>query len=102
MVIAGKAYQTTMEPIATSTDSFETTINQTMRSPPFPVRETVNDWIRTVPSGVVATFDMASVLESSLDSGIWKANGMTYNAYIVECDGVHSSRISYTIEGHLV
>ncbi len=77
------AYITTMGPVTNSTDGWVTTGNQTI---PNATRETVrtveNDRRRTVPKGWSGCIDIADVIETARNSGIWKANYTN--------DGVHA------------
>lgn len=83
-----KVYQTTLTPNTSSTDSWATTGNQTAVSGNTN-RVAVNTSIRTVPAGLTGYFETANVLESSQDSGIWKAPGKT-------ADGIHPTTTGYT------
>lgn len=71
-----KTFACTILPSTTTTDNYATLVNQT------PVswnadRITENDRRRTVPAGFTSCFDLASALESSLDSGLIAA-GLGY------------------------
>ena len=76
-------YQTTMPPFTTSTDGWTTLVNQTPNSDDA-ARIATNDFIRTTPSPLAGYFEVANVVESSQDSGIWKVPGYT-------TDGVHET-----------
>lgn len=96
----------TIVPQTTSTDSWVTTGNQTTKSGET-VRTAVNDWIRagaplTGPTGAIITmgttghplwgyYESADAVESSRNSGIWKASGSAYTA-----DGTHPSTLGHT------
>lgn len=67
-----KVYQTTLTPVSTSTDSWATTVNQTTAASNA-VRIAVNDWIRTVPAGLDDVIEVADIVETARNSGIWKA-----------------------------
>lgn len=84
-------YQTSKPPVTTSTDSFATLVNQTTDAGNG-VRVTVNDWVRTNPAGYAGYFEIANVVESSQDSGLWAVNG-TANWYTA--DGTHESHTAY-------
>jgi len=77
-------YQATLPPNTTSSDSWATVGNQTPAAWES-VRLATNDWIRgqgeTKLSGV---FDITRAIESSQDSGLWKAPGYTV-------DGLHET-----------
>lgn len=84
-VPGGKTYQTTITTRATSSDGWTTLENQTITSGGAK-RIPLNDWIRTLPSGLDGYFEVADLIESSRDSEKWKAFG-TAN-YITD-DGTH-------------
>jgi lysophospholipase L1-like esterase len=73
-------YQTTITPKTTSTDSWATVANQTVAETES-IRVQLNDWIRTVPTPLSGIFDVADMVETSRNSGIWKAN--------LTDDGIH-------------
>jgi lysophospholipase L1-like esterase len=111
-----KVWQTTYPPVATSTDNFATTTNQTTNVVNTR-RIEVNDWVRAgapihattktpVAIGTSGALlagqtghplsgyhEIADVVESARNSGIWKANG-TANAY-VDTDGLHPKSLSH-------
>lgn len=64
-----KIYQTTWTPHASSTDGYLTLANQTALDNA--ARTSFNTAARAVFSNTLGTIDVASVLESSLNSGIW-------------------------------
>jgi hypothetical protein len=76
-------YQTTMPPWTTSTDGWTTLANQTPNSDDA-ARIATNDYIRTTPSPLAGYFEVANVVESSQDSGLWKVPSYT-------TDGVHET-----------
>lgn len=81
--------QTTITPDTTSTDNWATTANQT----PFAAsaaRIAVNTFIRTVPAPLNGVFDVCHTFESSLNSGLWAAPGVTV-------DGVHPTGAGYEL-----
>lgn len=106
-----KLYQTTLEPVSTSTDSWATTTNQTTHSGNA-ARTGFNDWLRdgapmlngtyvaagsnatgTVRAGqaghpLVGVIEVADLAESARNSGLWKPN------YTV--DGTHASTTGNT------
>lgn len=107
-------YQTTITPVSKSTDGWVTTGNQTTDISN-PVRVNVNNWIRDgapmykdtrlpAPTGssgsniirmgsayhpVVKYYEIADLVETARDSGIWKAGYTT--------DGLHGVPTSYAI-----
>lgn len=108
----GRLFQTTIGPNTTSTDSWATTTNQTVKAGETN-RVDLNDWIRDgapISGGVpVATgapgirageaghplygyFDVADALESARNSGKWKVDG-TANKYTG--DGLHPNQTGY-------
>lgn len=85
-----KVSQSTIPPVTTSTDSWVTTANQT------PVasngaRTTLNDWIRTTPAPLWTYFDVADVVESTRNSGIWNVSG----GVALTGDGTHETPLGY-------
>ncbi|HTV26815.1 MAG TPA: peptidoglycan-binding protein [Xanthobacteraceae bacterium] len=76
-------YQTTMPPYTTSTDGWTTLVNQTPNSDDA-ARIATDDWIRTTPLGLAGYFEVANLMESAQDSGLWKVPGYT-------TDGVHET-----------
>jgi hypothetical protein len=78
----------TVAPRTTSTDNWATVANQT------PVtgeaqRVAYNTSLRTSPpSWVAGIFDVAAQVESSLNSGAWKATG---TAFGYTADGIHET-----------
>lgn len=83
--------QTTTTPSSTSSNSFATVGNQTVGNTGFTggansKRAELNRWIRTVPYPLSGVIDAANAVESSPESGLWKANG-TANYYTD--DGLH-------------
>lgn len=72
----------TLPPQTTSTDSWATTANQTVKAQES-VRVALNDWIRSKPTGLDGVIDYADQVETSRNSGIWKA-GYSY-------DGIHGN-----------
>lgn len=117
---AQRVFQNTITPKTTSSDSWATTANQTaatnFSTAGNGTREQLNDWLRdgapilngaAVATGSSATgtiragegghplydvFDVASVVESGLNSGKWKVDG-TANTWTA--DGVHPSQYAY-------
>lgn len=77
-------YQTTITPNTTSTDGWVTTVNQTPTVNEVR-RVAMNARIRSVPSPLTGIFEVADLVETSRDSGIWRA---TYTA-----DGIHPSAV---------
>lgn len=63
----------TMGPDTTSTDGWVTTANQTIwNSGRNTIRIAVNNWLRTKPAPLYIVFDVATALESAIDSGKFK------------------------------
>lgn len=84
-----KVYGVTIPPTTTSTDVWATTTNQAA-DPTYDtnnIRTTYNDWLRGVPAPLSAVFDIADLLETSRNSGIWKANHTG--------DGVHPNQTGH-------
>jgi len=82
-----KAICCTIAPHTTSTDSFATLVNQAL----FSVQENsnrilYNNSLRTSPK-MFCVWDLAQVVESSIDSGFWKSPGYTV-------DGLHESQLA--------
>lgn len=92
-----KIYQTTIGPTTTSTDSWATIANQTVSSSSWSptidgYRITFNQKIRAnyVAYGLKGYFDWATGIESSLESGLFYADGTAYTT-----DGVHENSKGY-------
>lgn len=83
-------YLTTLLPSASSTDNYATLVNQTAVSWN-PGRVTENDRRRQVPPGVISVFDIASIIESSLDSGLIKAGV----GYFTNSSSIHPVQAGY-------
>jgi hypothetical protein len=82
-------YQTTIDPETTSTDSWATTTNQTLVSTADETqRQRVNNTLRSKIVCFDGVFDTSSVVETGINTGIWKAPGYTI-------DGVHGTANSY-------
>lgn len=118
--MGAKVWQTTLTPVASSTDSFATTTNQTANAL-HPRRIEVNDWIRagapidpaTKAPVAIGTggalvagqaghplsgyHEIADVVESSRNSGLWKVDGTAF-AY-VKADGLHPTTKSHILMG---
>jgi hypothetical protein len=70
-------FQTTLEPMTTSTDNWATTTNQTTNVNNS-IRVTLNNMIRNgLPPPFSGYVEIADMLESSRDSGLWKASTRT-------------------------
>lgn len=84
-------FQTTLTPTSTSSDSWATTVNQTTDATNT-VRIAVNSDIRGGLTGMSGVFDVADVLESARDSGLWRADlGAT------TADGIHPNALGYRL-----
>ena len=83
------AYQTTITPKSTSTDSWATTGNQTADGLNG-TRLTVNAGIR----GLAYYIELADQVESARDSGKWKVTG---SAFGYTADGVHPNTAGYAL-----
>lgn len=88
-----RVYQITMEPGSTSTDSWATTANQTVRSWSDEMTA-VNVWIRTNPGKLSGYFEVCNAISSGADSEKWQVDG-TPNKYTA--DGVHPSTAGYLL-----
>lgn len=94
----GRVWQTTIGPQVTTTDSYATTANQTVTANEA-VRVQLSDYIRTAPAttptgkGIAGYFETADVMESTRNSGKWKADG-TANKWTN--DGTHPSPYAHT------
>lgn len=84
-----KFYQATILPVSSSTNSWATVAAQTTASYNAQ-RVTLNNLIRANPTGFSGYLETADPVESSRDSGLWKAP-----AYTV--DGVHGSTAGYQL-----
>ncbi|MDY3554751.1 SGNH/GDSL hydrolase family protein [Gemmata sp. JC717] len=76
-----KVYQTTITPKSSSIDGWATVANQTTDGINA-TRATLNDWIRTRPAPLSGYIELADAVESTRNSGLWKAGSLTN-------DGVH-------------
>lgn len=110
-----RIWQLTLPPsYTTSSDSFLTTAGQTL-NPNRANYSAVNDWIRAgcpetggvpVTSGGTASpylsgfFDIADQLETSRNSGIWRANGTSAGQYTA--DGTHPSDVGHTAAASVI
>ncbi len=80
----------TVVPRSTSTDSWVTLVNQTTNFSNAQ-RITLNTSIRAGISPFGTALDVASILESSLNSGLWGVTGSSgINAFTI--DGIHGTR----------
>lgn len=87
-----KKYQTTITPMSTSTDAFATLVNQTARASAAE-RMTFNNAVRAGSVGPTGFFDIASVLESSVNSDKWiVAPTPPYTG-----DGIHPTPSGYLL-----
>lgn len=77
-------YDTTIEPRSSSSDNFTTVGSQTTNASN-PDRNIINAGVRGLPK----YFELAYLIESAPNSGLWNADGVTPNLYTV--DGVHHS-----------
>lgn len=82
---------TTKPPVSTSTDNWLTLVNQTTHATNS-VRVAINNWIRTDPYGD-GYFEIADIVESSRDSGLWAADGVTAKKF--NSDGTHENDVGY-------
>lgn len=89
--LGAKIIQSTYSPICTSTDQFKTLAGQT-RSADWPIRNAVNEWIRSQPAPLAGVLECCIPFESSPGSGLWKVDG-TANKWTA--DGTH-----VTAHGH--
>jgi hypothetical protein len=83
-----KVWQSTITPSSTSSDAWATVGNQTTHANNG-VRVALNAWIRTRPRPLTGYLEAADLVESSRDSGLWKA-GYTP-------DGIHPTGPAHTI-----
>jgi hypothetical protein len=87
-------YQSGVAPATSSTDSFQTVGAQTTHASN-PQRTGANDLIRAVPSPLAGYFEVPDVVESSRNSGLWQADGVTAQKYT--SDGLHEQPFSYLL-----
>ena len=80
--------ETTIPPKTSSTDSWATLTNQTLDTNNS-VRVTLNNLIRGGDAGVAGLFDIADAMESSRNSGKWKAPPLVDAA--ITADGLHQN-----------
>jgi hypothetical protein len=92
-----KISQSTIPPVSTSTDAWATVANQTVVASNAQ-RILLNNWIRTKPSPLWAYFEVADVVESARDSGLWKApTGSAGITGAVTGDGTHETPYGYNL-----
>lgn len=84
-----KVYNITLGPKTTSTDSWATTLNQTVTANETN-RITYNTWVRAGGNGQDGYFDIADANESGRNSGFWKVDG---GAFTYTPDGIHESSV---------
>jgi lysophospholipase L1-like esterase len=84
---SGAAYQATITPHTTSTDSWATVGNQTV-GVGNTNRISFNGLVRSGQTGMTGFLEIADTVESARDSGFWKAPGYT-------ADGLHPSKTGY-------
>lgn len=65
-----KVFATTVTPVATSTDGFTTTKNQTTNANNV-ARAQLNEWLRGGPSELSGLIDTAAAVEFNVGSGLW-------------------------------
>lgn len=89
--IIGKPFwQATIAPFTTSTDGWTTTGGQTVwDATKSAQRIALNNSLRKVPRGLSGIFDIADVLESTRDSGLWSPN--------ITSDGLHENVSGYYV-----
>jgi hypothetical protein len=90
-----KISQSTIPPVTASTDAWATLANQTPAGTNAQ-RILLNNWIRSKPSPLWNAFEVADVVESARDSGLWKTP--TDSAGItaaVTGDGTHETPYGY-------
>lgn len=91
-----KISQSTIPPKTTSTDSWATAVNQTVDA--FnSTRTAINDWIRTKPSPLWEYFEVADLMETARDSGIWKNVGDGSAPVAMTGDGLHETPYAYNL-----
>jgi hypothetical protein len=95
-----KKYLTTLTPQSASTDSWATLVNQTPHNPGGEQarRAAHNDNIRAgAVSGFDGYLDVASILESSVNSDLWVVNGSAN--YAEAGDGLHPNAAGNDLVG---
>lgn len=86
---------TTIAPYTTSTDSWATLVNQTVGTYESN-RVAYNTTLRAGGiSGIAGVFDVGSIVESSLNSGLWPVNGTAYYYTGPVGQGLHENAASY-------
>jgi hypothetical protein len=88
--------QSTIPPKTASSDSWATAVNQTVDG--FnSTRTALNDWIRTKPSPLWQYFEIADIMETARNSGIWKNVGDGSATAAMTGDGLHEVPFSYNL-----
>lgn len=86
----GRCYTATLPPVTTSTDNWATVANQGIANPAREAeRVAFNGLARRGIAGASGFVEIADAVESSRDSGRWKADGTT--AKLFTYDGTHDS-----------
>ena len=91
-------YLTTTPPVATSTDGFATTTNQTSFAYTT-VLNSVNVWKRTIPAPFAGYFETANAVSSAQDSDKWAVNA---SVCYLTCDGTHMTPTGYGLEAGVI
>jgi lysophospholipase L1-like esterase len=124
-----KVWQTTISPRTTSTDGWISTANQTKNtSAQDTIRQNLNNWLRagapvdatrtavavgtsgallagTTGHPLAGYFEVADIIESARDSGLWKVPGVTGTAdtntstSLTNATGITSAHVGYVIVG---
>lgn len=93
-----KVYICTIPPLTTSTDAWATTVNQTpaarFETGSSSERGKLNAWVRTKPAPFTDYIEIADVIETVRDSGIWKAGYTT--------DGIHPNSATHSLMANKV
>ena len=81
-------YQTALNPWTTSSDQFQTLVNQTLSASSADIN-TVDTWIRGKPYPLAGYFDPATTTNSSANSGLWIVSGAVK---FYTNDGIHPNQ----------
>lgn len=87
----------------TSTDHFATTAGQTPNAGLATIRGQLNSFYRSgaAGTGVTGVLDIAQAVETSIGSGVWKADGITPNLYVAD-DGTHEEQFACLAEAAVI
>lgn len=89
-----RVWGVTILPRTTSTDAFITIGNQTPMAgfAPGGHRDTVNNWLRTLPGPLAGLLDASDAVESTRGSGVWRIGSPSSDVWTA--DGTHPTSVA--------